>query len=109
MMGVYTSTLTVNRSADLVMAALCGSCVWGGHSSDCFSQALAAVVEQERPHVLGVQEIRIGAVIGDKCMNGVSPTMFLSTVEELLPNYDTICESVISYDGAIHTFISEDL
>lgn len=65
---------------------------------DCFTcQALKQLVEKERPHVLGLQEIRIKAVTQstptlDGRVKASSDTQFIEVVQSLLPDYDTFCE-----------------
>eukprot|EP00903_Cladosiphon_okamuranus_P013530 g12602.t1 len=59
--------------------------------------ALKAIVAEERPHVLGLQEIRISAPAADtpsapkKRKNATSPSPnFTDIVKSILPDYDTI-------------------
>lgn len=62
-------------------------------------QALKAIVAQERPHVLGLQEIRISAPAADtpsapkkRRTANSSSSSFTDIVKAILPDYDTVCE-----------------
>lgn len=47
---------------------------------------------QERPHVLGLQEIRIAAVGATGHGSKTPHPSFADVVETILPDYDTVCE-----------------
>lgn len=57
-------------------------------------QAFQALIAQERPHVLGVQEVRVaapGATNRGSQKDSAAPS-YVDVVKSLLPDYDTICE-----------------
>lgn len=72
---------------------------WWRHDTDRFvpqrPQAFQALIAQERPHVLGVQEIRVaapGATNRGSQKKDSAASSYVDVVKSLLPDYDTICE-----------------
>ncbi|CAM9201962.1 unnamed protein product, partial [Laminaria digitata] len=55
-------------------------------------KAFQALIAQERPHVLGVQEIRIAAAsaTGRGSQKDCSAPSYVDIVKSLLPDYDTV-------------------